>query len=211
MSSKWTRRVLTAAVLAPAFLLLACGGDDSPKNRIKPIQATLTIDPFTNSPDPAVYLVKDPKNGQFPDLETVQIRLYTTAPVTFDAYSIEMHFDPSKVQVGNAFEFDAGILGGCNNGLPCAPFCIINQADFNSTGTLLIGVAKSAPTCPDTTVSLDTMLVRIGFIAQTTIDPPGTPIDLIQGAGHGDCEILLGTNDQGISCVGGNALMTASR
>ena len=210
MSSKWTRRVLTAAVLAPAFLLLACGGDDSPKNRIKPIQATLTIDPFTNSPDPAVYLVKDPKNGQFPDLETVQIRLYTTAPVTFDAYTIEMHFDPSKVQVGNAFEFDAGILGGCNSGLPCAPTCLINQSDVNSTGTLLIGVAKKA-TCPDTTVSLDTMLVRIGFIAQTTIDPPGTPIDLIQGAGHGDCEILLGLTDLGIPCVGGNALMTASR
>lgn len=211
MSSNWTRRVLTAAVLAPAFLLLACGGDDSPKNRIKPIQATLTIDPFTNSPDPAVYLVKDPKNAQFPDLETVQLRLYTTAPVTFDAYTIEMHFDPSRVQVGDAFEFDAGILGGCNSDLPCEPTCFINKSNVNSTGTLLIGVVKSATTCPDTTVSLDTMLVRIGFIAQTTIDPPGTPIDLIQGAGHGDCEILLGTIDQGISCVGGNALMTASR
>jgi len=210
MSSKWTRRVLAAAVLAPAFLLLACGGGDSPRNRIKPIQATLTIDPFPNSPDPAIYLVKDPKNAQFPDLETVQVRLYTTAPVTFDAYTIEVHFDPSRVQVGNAFEFDAGVLGGCNSGAPCAPTCIINQSDVNSTGTLLIGVAKKN-TCPDTTVSLDTMLVRIGFIAQTTIDPPGTPIDLIQGTGHGDCEILLGLTDPGIPCVGGNALMTASR
>jgi hypothetical protein len=210
MSVNWTRRVLTAAVLAPALLLLACGGDDSPRNRIKPIQATLTIDPFPNSPDPAVYLVKDPKNAQFPDLETVQVRLFTTTPQTFDDYSIEIHFDPSRVQVGDAFEFDPSILGGCNSGTPCAPTCFINQSKFNSTGTLLIGVAKNN-TCPDTTVSVDTMLVRIGFIAQTTIDPPGTPIDLIQGPGGGDCEILLGLTDLGIPCVGGNALMTASR
>ena len=203
------------AALIPAFLLLACGGDDSPKNRIKPIQATLTIDPFLNSPAQAVYLVKDPQNAQFPDLETVQIRLYTTTDVTFDAYTIEMHFDPSRVQVGNAFEFSPNILGGCNSGVLCAPLCLVNQSEVNSTGTLLIGVAKKAG-CADTTVSADTMLVRIGFIAQTTIDPPGSAIELFTNpvsSEHGDCEILLGPalTDLGIPCVGGNALMTASR
>lgn len=214
MSSNWTRRALSAAALAPALFLLACGGSDKNSNRIKPIQATLTIDPFTNSPDPAVYFVKDPKDARFPDLETVQVRLYTSGPVTFDAYSLEIHFDPSRVQMGNVFEFDQGVLGGCNSGLPCSPTCQVNSSDVNSTGTLLIGVAAFGG-CPATTLSTDTMLVRIGFLAQTTIDPPGTPIELIQGAGRGDCEILQYVApdlvDLGIQCVGGNALMTASR
>jgi hypothetical protein len=215
MSSNWTRRTRWAAALAPALLLLACGGNDSNPNRIKPIEATLTIDPFPNSPDPAVYLVKDPKNPGFPDLETVQVRLYTAAaPITFDAYTVEIHFDPSVVQVGSVFEYDPNILGGCNSGQACAPTCQVNSSEVNSTGTLLIGVSAFSG-CPATTLTADTMLVRIGFIAQTTIDPPGTSIELIQGPGTGDCEILLydpsGLVNLGIQCVSGNALMTASR
>jgi hypothetical protein len=207
MSSNWTRRALSAAALAPALLLLACGGNDTNSNRIKPLQATLNIAAFPNSPDPAVYFVKDPKDTRFPDLETVQVRLYTTTPQTFDAYTVEVHFDPTLVQVGDALEFDPGILGGCGSGAPCAPLCLVNS-DM-STGTLLIGVAATG-SCPATTLSTDTMLVRIGFIAENTIDPPGSPIELIQGAGRGDCEILLGQSDLGIQCVDGNALMTAT-
>ena len=189
---------------------MACG-DDSPSNRIKPIQATLSIDAFPNSPDPAVYLEKDPKDPDFPDLETVQVKLYTSvSPVTFDAYNVEIHFDPSKIQIGNAFEFSPTVLGGCNSGVPCAPICLVNNSVVNSTGELIIGVAAPRG-CPATTLTADTMLVRVGFIAQTTIDPPGIPIELIQGAGTGDCEILLSAADLGIPCVGGNALMTASR
>src|SRR6185295_8088947 len=125
------------------------------------------------------------------------------------------HFDPSVVQVGNVFEYDPNILGGCNSGTACAPTCLVNS-DVNSTGTLLIGVSKVGTTCPDTTLTADTMLVRIGFIAQTTIDPPGSPIELFTSSNpppsdRGDCEILLGSSDLGIPCVGGNALMTATR
>lgn len=221
MSSNWTRRRLSAAALAPALLFLACGGDNPNSNRIKPIQATLTIDPFLNSPDPAVYLVKDPKDARFPDLETVQVRLFTSgSAVTFDAYTIEIHFDPSLVQVGSVFEYDTGVLGGCNSGAQCAPLrCQVNTQDVNSTGVLLIAVVGSNnASCSPTTLTTDTMLVRIGFIAQTTIDPPGSAIDLFTNpvsTEHGDCEILLydstGLVDQGVLCIGGNALMTASR
>jgi hypothetical protein len=211
MSSNWTRRTRWAAALVPLLLLSACGGDDSNPNRIKPIQATLTIDPFLNSPDPAVYFLKDPKNPSFPDLEIVQVRMYTAiSPVTFDAYTVEIHFDPSVVQVGNVFEYDPGILGGCNSGNTCAPLCSVNS-EVNSTGSLIVGVA--APNgCPATTLSTDSMLLRIGFIAQTTIpDSPAGDIDFIEGPGTGDCEILMGLSDLAIPFEDGNARMTASR
>lgn len=200
-----------AAALVPALLLLACGGEDENPNRIKPIQATLTIAPFANSPDPAVYFLKDPKDPRFPDLETVQVRLFTTTPQTFDAYTLEIHFNPALVQVGDVFEFDPGILGGCNSGTTCAPFCLVNS-DANSTGTLTVGVARNPdPTCSDTTLASDSMLVRIGFIAQATIDPPGSDIDFIEGPDRGDCEILMGLSDLAIPFEDGDAKMTASR
>ncbi len=203
-----------AAALLLVLLLPACGKDEGPENRIKPIQATLTIDPVPVTPAQAVYFVKDPKDLRFPDLETVQVKLYTTTPVSFDAYTLEIHFDPTVVQIGDVFEYNPDILGGCNSGNACAPLCEINTGDVNSTGILLLGVAATTQGCPPTTVSTDTMLLRIGFIAQATIDPPGSPIELFvnpDSTVRGDCEILLDTADLGIPCVSGNALMTATR
>ena len=203
----------TAAALLLALLLPACGGDDTPENRIKPIQATLTIDPVPVSPARAVYFVKDPKDLRFPDLETVQVKLYTSSPVTFDAYTLEIRFDPTVVQIGDVFEYNPDILGGCNSGADCAPLCDINEEEVNSTGILLLGVAAPRD-CPSTTVSTDTMLLRIGFIAQSTIDPPGSPIELYvnpNSTKNGDCEILLDVTDLGIPFEDGNAAMTATR
>ncbi len=235
MSSTWTRRRKTlpppdsgrlsaslfaaAAALILALLLPACGSDEGPANRIKPIQATLSIDPVPVPPAQAVYFVKDPKDARFPDLETVQVRLFTTSPIDFDAYTIEIHFDPTVVQVGDVFEFNPDILGGCNSGLPCAPLCLVNTANVNSTGTLLLGVS-APPGCLTTPITADTMLLKIGFIAVSTIDPPIPPNP---GAGRivlytnpdlskpGDCEILMNLVDLGIPFVDGNATMTASR
>ncbi len=236
MWSTWTRRRVTlpppdsgrrtaslsavTAALLLVLLLPACGDEKGPENRIKPIQATLAIDPFPNAPDPAVYFLKDPKDTRFPDLETVQVRLYTTAPVDFDAYTLEIHFNPTLIQVGDVFEHNPNILGGCNSGTACAPFCEVNTANANSTGTLLVGVAKNpSASCLITTVAADTMLLRIGFIAQATIDgPPGESIELFTSTDpppndRGDCEILLGTVDLGIPVapVAGSGLMTATR
>lgn len=225
MSSTWTRRRATlpppdsgrrsefiVAVLAAillALLLPACG-DEGSENRIKPIQATLSIDPVPVPPAQAVYFVKDPKDARFPDLETVQVRLFTTSPIAFDAYTLEIHFDPTVVQVGDVFEYNPNILGGCNSGTPCAPSCLVNTGDVNSTGTLLLGVT-ALRSCPPTSLDTDTMLLKLGFIAQSTIDPPGSRIELVDGPGTGDCEILLDLVDRGIRCVDGNATMTASR
>jgi hypothetical protein len=203
--------VAVLAALLLALLLPACG-DEGSENRIKPIQATLSIDPVPVPPAPAqaVYFVKDPKDARFPDLETVQVRLFTASPIAFDAYTLEIHFDPTVVQVGDVFEYGPGILGGCFSETACEPECMVNTSEVNSTGILLLGVA-AFPSCPATSISSDTMLLKIGFIAQSTIDPPGSPIDLIVGPSRGDCEILLDTADLGIPFVDGNATMTASR
>ena len=198
-----------AAALLLALLLPACG-DEGPANRIKPIQATLSVDPVPVPPAQAVYFVKDPKDARFPDLETVQVKLYTTTPIDFDAYTIEIHFDPTVVQVGDVFEYNPDILGGCHSETPCEPTCLVNTRDVNSTGTLLL-VVTALRGCLPTTLTTDTMLLKIGFIAQSTIDPPGSPIDLIEGPSRGDCEILLDAADLGIPFVDGNATMTASR
>ncbi|MEK7284132.1 MAG: hypothetical protein AAB249_10000, partial [Acidobacteriota bacterium] len=166
-------------------------------------------------PAQAVYFVKDPKDARFPDLETVQVRLFTASPIAFDAYTLEIHFDPTVVQVGVVFEYDPSVLGGCFSGTPCAPFCEVNTADANSTGTLILGVTAPRD-CPATNIITDTMLLKIGFIAQSTIDPPGSRIELFNSTDpppndRGDCEILLDTADLGIPFVDGNATMTASR
>lgn len=226
MSPTWTRRrktlpppdsgrrsafyVAAPAALILALLLPACGSDEGPQNRIKPIQATLSVDAFPNAPDPAVYFFKDPKDPRFPDLETVQVKLYTTTPVGFDAYNLEIHFDPTVVQIGDVFEYNPDVLGGCHSGAACAPICLTNAAEANLNGTLLLGVSAQRD-CPPDSISSDTMLLKIGFIAQSTIEDPGSRIELVQGPGTGDCEILMGLVDQGITCVDGNATMTASR
>ncbi|MEK7282840.1 MAG: hypothetical protein AAB249_03435, partial [Acidobacteriota bacterium] len=57
--------VAAPAALILALLLPACGSDEGPQNRIKPIQATLSIDPVPVPPAQAVYFVKDPKDARF--------------------------------------------------------------------------------------------------------------------------------------------------
>src|SRR6059036_1541402 len=116
MLRTWTRRRMTppppdsggrfarrraAAAIFLALLLPACGGKDRSENRIKPVLATLLIDLFPGTPDPAVYLVKDAKDPRFPDLETVRVRLHATTPQVFDAFTLEFTYEFEKVQIGD--------------------------------------------------------------------------------------------------------------
>ncbi len=259
MSPSWTRRrpltppdsgapVARLAVALAALLLVAASapacGRSKNENRIKPIVATLTIqNPYQGAPDPAVYLFKDPKDSRFPDLETVEVRLRATSPVSFDAFTLEFTYNFLVIQVGDVFDVNPAVLGDCNGGSSCQPLCQTNAAAANSGLTVdnqgmahfLMGVAatsacppaktgrcsqtKTTPCvldtdCPtgETCIAVpDTTLVTLAFIAATVIDPSGTPIKLISGARHGDCEILNALADQGIPCVGGDATMTTSR
>ncbi|OLC54882.1 MAG: hypothetical protein AUH92_03245 [Acidobacteria bacterium 13_1_40CM_4_69_4] len=205
-----TRSARLAAALAALLLLAAsapaCGRSKN-ENRIKPIIASMSIDPFTGTPNPAVYLEKVKTTG---DLVTVSVKLHTSSTIDFDAFTLEFDYDPTLVQVSDAFEINSTLLGDCclpgdANCSPCQPLCEFNAVAANTNGNLLIGVASrtnlsTGQPCQTATVS-----------SAPTIDPPGTRIKLISGAGTGDCEILNALADLGIPCVDGNATMTASR
>jgi len=165
-----------------------------------------------------VFLEKKQTTG---DLVTVNVNLHATSPVMFDAYTLEFHYDPTLVQVSDTFEINSTLLGNCcfNGDLtcdPCQPLCEFSAELANSNGTLLIGIASptnlaTGSACQTATVSSDTTLLTLGFVAASTIDAPGTRIQLIPGPGPGTCEILLALAPQGVACVDGNATMTASR
>ena len=233
MSPTWTRRrsptppdsgrpfARLAAALAALLLVAASSpacGKSKNENRIKPIMANLSIAAFpgTNS---AVFLEKKSTTG---DLVTVNVNLHTSSTINFDAFTLEFDYDPLLVQVSDVFEVNPALLGDCcllnrrDTCTPIQPQCVVNS-DANSRGVFLLGVA-AVPGGQTASVSADTILVTLGFVAATTIDPPGTRIKLISGAGHGDCEILQygvppapAITDLLIPCLDLNATMTAAR
>ncbi len=215
-------RLRAVGLLCVLLLTPACGGHNKNENRILPVQVTLNIDPFLGLPDPAVFLQEAPPTSG--DLVTVDVKLHTSgAPINFDAYTLEFHYDPLLVNVGDVFDANPAVLGQCcfpNSPTcgSCDPLCSVTS-DSNINGVLLLVVA-ALPNCPTASVTTDTTLLTLGFIATTTIpgpvpanDPSKAPgrIQLISGAGHGDCEILSNLVDQVIQCVDGNAYLTATR
>jgi hypothetical protein len=245
MFQTWTRRRTTstppdsgppltrlcAATLLVAFVLPACGGHNKTENRIRPIEARLTIVPFPGTPDPAVFLEPVSTTG---DLVTVDVKLHNTTgnPIDFDAFTLEFTYDFNLVQIGNAFDVNSLLLGDCNAGSTCDPLCSNNAADANRGLTVdvngkahfVMGVAARSG-CPTASVTSDTTLVTLGIIAATTIPGPPVPpndpnaapgrITLISGAGHGDCEILQNVgevlvNGQPIPCTDGSAYLTGT-
>jgi len=278
MYRTWTRRrtslpppfararvlLLGAAVLLTACLLPACGGKDKNENRIKPIEASLTIVPFPGTPDPAVFLEKTPASTGDLVVLNVKLRNGGGTPIAFDAFTLEFTYDFRLIQAGTVFDVNPAVMGDCNATTTCDPLCSTNAAsandglavDANGKAHLVMGVAARA-SCPiaktgkcsdnshalvacladsecqpppagpcaicqsgETCVSVtDTTLVTIGFLAtgpiageKTLGDPNSAPgrITLISGPGHGDCEILSGAADLGVSCVDGNAFLTAT-
>jgi hypothetical protein len=213
-----------AVLLVAVLLVPACGGHNKSENRIKPIQANLSITTFPGAPDPAVFLEKVSTTG---DLVTVDVKLHNTtgSPIDFDAFTLEFTYDFNLVQVGSVFDVNPSLLGDCTTGTSCT-VCLNNAdranqgltVDANGKAHFIMGVS-ALPGCPTASVTSDTTLVTLGFIAASTIaapvpanDPTNAPgrITLISGAGHGDCEILNATVDLGIQCVDGGAFLTAS-
>jgi len=241
-------RASATAALALAFLLPSCRGSNTSENHIRPIRADLQImNPYTGSPDPAVYIDKGSTSG---DLVTVHVKLHTgAAPVAFDAFTLEFTYYSKVIQIGDVFEVNPDVLGACHAQTSCDPVCFDNSAQANQGHTVdqnglshfLMGVT-ALPGCPTAktgrckamavtnrpclvdseclageTCSLitDTTLVTFGFIAASTIDPPGSRIMLFTSTelpprDRGDCEILNDVIDLGIPCEDGNAFMTAS-
>jgi hypothetical protein len=101
----------------------------------------------------------------------------------------------------------------CPGGETCAP----SRADTGRCNVTTVAQCAADPDCPPgetCNAVADTTLVTIGFIASTTIDPPGTPVTLYtnpDSSKRGDCEILSNLVDLGIPCEHGNATMTTTR
>ncbi len=222
---------LCAAALVAALVSPACSGSNKSENRIKPIEAKLNMAAFPGTPDPAVFLEPVRTTG---DLVTVDVKLHNTtgAPIDFDAFTLEFTYNFHLVQIGDVFDVNPIVLGDCSAGPSCSPLCSNNvadanlglTADVNGKAHFVMGVAAT-PGCPTASVTSDTPLVTLGFIAATTIPGPPVPpndpnaapgrITLISGAGHGDCEILqnLGdvlVNGQPIQCTDGGAYLTGT-
>ena len=206
-------RHLASAVLVAAALG-ACSGGTKNENRIKPVTADLALTPYANSPDPAIFLQKVSTIG---DLVTVDVMLHSSTTLTFDSLSLEFHFDPTLVQIADVFDVNPAVLGDCGGAGICPAICANNGGLSDTTGDLVLGVNRT-PGCSSASLSGDTRLMTIGFVASTVIPAPGTRIELIQSPStHGDCEILQygppGSDliEVPVACVDGNATMTSSR
>ncbi|HEU4402903.1 MAG TPA: hypothetical protein VFT43_12440 [Candidatus Polarisedimenticolia bacterium] len=214
MLKKWTDLTRGAAV-GVAFALLACGGkNDSNANRIKPIVATLAIQPPSTSP--VVYFKPSPNDTAGDDLVLIDVMLQPSAPINMDAFTLEVTFDPGLVQLA-ALDAGSNPLGTCDiltpEGATClgsgacsSPLCCLNGEDVNRKGDLIFGVATTSGLCAATSVSSEVKLATLGFTAAST----GTSlIHLIPG--QGGCAILDATMDLGIPCDDGGATVTGSR
>jgi hypothetical protein len=254
-----SRVPLLAAAACATLLLPACRGDEGNPSQVLPIRASIVL------PDPeplgsAVFFRQSVSDTDADDdLVILDVMLRTSASVEFDAFTLEVRFDPGIVNVGGdpmASPFSSTPFGTCSQclrlcappcpTLPCpsatcqvcdgacdppntiekvnqSPLCLVNGADANATGTLLIGVSINQdigilnPTPTDCASSFtapadsDLKLLTLGFIAAST----GTStIELITDPNpmsHGDCEILMSFGDLEVPCDDRSATLTGAR
>jgi hypothetical protein len=216
----WNGRTRAHApiVAAVCLLVIACSGDDD-RIVVSPVVADITIQD-TSSTNPAVYF-ENAGAGPLDDMIIVDAKLRTVVATGFDAFNLEVLFDPGHVQINQVFGITTP-LGTCSNIMSngcsststgCDPICCSNAVDANSTGDLILGV--SAPAGCTVTSQPDQVLTQLVFLAATT----GTSrLQLVDGPGSGDCEILQADpvipnqlNDLMIPCLDGMAEITSSR
>jgi len=208
--SKWLVVPAAAALLAIA----ACGGGHK-VNDILPTTTSFCATPPAT--DPVVFLQKNPADTTDSDnLVLVDVMLRHTLGVGFRGITLELTFTPGVVQVGQ-IDASATPLGDCGGSGLCPPICAnnvtSNTSPANTTGDLLIGVAAQQCTATANVTGTERLLT-ITFIGSSV----GTsPITLVDGAGHGDCEILDSNGDplpitcDAGTCGGGEAAITVTR
>jgi hypothetical protein len=197
-------------VPAAALLVLAgCSGEDD-ESAILPTRAQFEVTPPAT--DPLVFLDKNPADTtDTDDVVLVDVMLRATAGVTFSSFTLELTFDPGVVQIG---QIDDSVtpLGNCDSPPGCGLLCADNvspssASPANTTGDLVLGV--SAPLCTPISVSTPTRLLTITFVGASV---GSTTLELVDLAGHGDCEILdAGNVAQPITCNAGDATITVTR
>ncbi len=205
MSKKWTATV--CAVLATC---LTCSKDKKEVSDILPIHATLSLTAVAG--DPVVFFQRNPSDvSSDDDVVIVDVMLRSSALQSFEAFDLEIRFDPGLVQIGQVND-TATPFGNCDSGSVCAPICLNNAGtpspNANVTGDLIIGVAARPAPCMTAAVPPDVKLLTLAFIAAAA----GTStLELVDGPGTGDCEILSGGSPLPIPCNSGSATVIASR
>jgi hypothetical protein len=204
MSKKWT-----AAVCAVMATCLACSKDKNEASDILPIHAVLSI--TAPAADPVVFFKQSPVDTTSnDDVVFVDVMLHSSAMQSFDAFDLEIRFNPGLVQVGRV-NGTATPLGNCDSSDPCHPICQNNAGtpspNANVTGDLIIGVAAQ-PGCMTAAVPPDVKLLTLGFFAAAE---GSSTLELVDGPGTGDCEILSDVSALPIPCDSGNATVNASR
>ncbi len=210
-------RALACLLTAALFMLIGCRGDDA-RNVLGPIVADVTIQD-TSATDPAVYLDRFSASN---DLVTIDVRMRTASSVDFDAFNIELLFDPGHIRVSQVFATSTPfgscgtLMSGCATGTGspgCLPFCCANAVDANITGDLILGV--SAPAGCTVTSAADQILTRLVFIAAAT---GSSRLAFVDAPGTGDCEVLMADPmtpntliDLNVPCRDGMAEFTSTR
>lgn len=201
-------------IVAGALLAFsACDKSGNNEVKILPVHADVSVDTITA--DPAVFLRKSAADSNPTDqLVAVDVVLRDGAAPVFDAFTLELMFDPGLAQVSR-ITWNATPLGNCTGTMTSALLCLNNVSPSdpstvpaNTSGDLVIGVARTdgAGTSNPGPVTL----VTIWFFATTV----GTSqLTLIDGPGSGDCEILGGSSPAslGFPCLSGNATIDAAR
>jgi len=202
---QWTLVPVAAALLA----LNACGNKND-EDKILPTRASLEVTPPAT--DPLVYLDKNPNDTDTTDdVVLVDVMLRDSGGATFSSFTLELTFNPGVVQVGQIVN-NATPLGDCTNPPACNLLCQDNVSPSsatpaNTTGDLLLGVA-SGQLCTPVTVTTPTRLLTIAFIGASV---GSSQLDLVDGPGSGDCEILDGLNPLSITCDAGGATINVTR
>lgn len=194
----------------PLLLVLACAGcgDENNDDSIMPVVATVTVNAPASDPD--VRLLRSASDVAGDDVVVLDVMLQSTASITFSAFTMEIHFDPHVLQVGQV-DLTSTPLGDCTSSAALHPICADNVHSTtdpaNDTGSLLLGVAAQTGGANATITGLQ-KLFTLRFIGATV----GTSdITFVKGAGSGDCEILDATPaDLGVNCDG-TAEVTVTR
>lgn len=203
------------------LLLLGCGSKSSRTGVVSLISAKITQKNGPVTADPAVYFA-NPTNPDpaTPDFATVDVMFRDSALPTFDAFTLQVEFDPGVVQVGEVGQMT--IFGDCQGSGPsCNPICENNafgdtsiSFGANNSGTLLVGVSKPfppspTPPCPSATAtSAGVKLLTLGFIGATVGQ---STLKLIPAPPSGGCAIIQGLASLGVPCDDGGAVLTANR
>ena len=194
----------------PVLLVLTfagCSGDEH-KDVILPLVAS--FDPGDSpTADPVVFLLKSPADTvPSDDVVVVDVLLRSNVGTTFSAFTMEIHFDPGVIQVGQV-DLTATPLGDCTSSTGLHPICADNVNSStdpaNDTGTLLVAVGSQSGGALANVVGLQ-KLFTLRFVGASV----GTSdVTFTQGAGSGDCEILDAQVDLGVTCHNGAPPNTA--